>query len=74
MRPMTSPVSCMSDVLAAVGPARREVVEPERLVPVKPEVQAGLGHPTYDARAQRTYTEELRREPIPDKYAGAHAC
>ncbi|XP_062419779.1 lethal(3)malignant brain tumor-like protein 1 isoform X2 [Pungitius pungitius] len=54
-------------VSAAVGPVRGGVVEPERLVPVKPEVQAGLGHPTYDARAQRTYTEELRREPIPDK-------
>ncbi|XP_068453322.1 lethal(3)malignant brain tumor-like protein 1 isoform X2 [Clinocottus analis] len=46
---------------------RAAVAEPERLVPVKPEVQVGLGQQTYDARAQRTYKEELRREPITDK-------
>jgi len=67
---MTSLVSCMSDVSAPVGSVRGAVAEPERSVPVKPEVQVGLGQQTCDARAQRTYKEELRREPITDKYVG----
>ncbi|XP_068589762.1 lethal(3)malignant brain tumor-like protein 1 isoform X2 [Cebidichthys violaceus] len=55
------------DVSAPVGSVRGAVVETERLVPFKPEVQVGLRQQSYDARAQRTYTEELRREPITDK-------
>ncbi|XP_061622334.1 lethal(3)malignant brain tumor-like protein 1 [Phyllopteryx taeniolatus] len=42
-------------------------VEPERLLQVKSELQTGLGQRTYDPRAQRIYTEELRREPLVDK-------
>ncbi|XP_061527134.1 lethal(3)malignant brain tumor-like protein 1 isoform X3 [Phycodurus eques] len=42
-------------------------VEPERLLQVKSEVQMGPGQRTYDPRAQRIYTEELRREPLVDK-------
>lgn len=52
----------------SVGSVRGAAVEPERLVPVKPEVQVGPGQQNHDPRAQRTYTEELRREPIIDKW------
>ncbi|XP_078110053.1 lethal(3)malignant brain tumor-like protein 1 [Sander vitreus] len=55
------------DVSAPVGSVRGAAVEPERLVPVKPEVLVGLGQLIHDPRAQRTYTEELRREAITDK-------
>uniref|UniRef100_A0A3Q1I6W1 Lethal(3)malignant brain tumor-like protein 1 n=1 Tax=Anabas testudineus TaxID=64144 RepID=A0A3Q1I6W1_ANATE len=55
------------EVLAPVGSVRGAAVEPERMVPVKPEVQIGPGQQNHDPRAQRTYTEELRREPITDK-------
>ncbi|KAF3860214.1 hypothetical protein F7725_000469, partial [Dissostichus mawsoni] len=55
------------DVLAPLGSVRG-AVEPERFVPVvKHEVQVGPGHQNHDPRAQRSYTEELRREPITDK-------
>ncbi|TKS77313.1 Lethal(3)malignant brain tumor-like protein 1 [Collichthys lucidus] len=54
-------------VPAPVVPVRGAAVEPERFVPVKPEVQVGPGQQNHDPRAQRTYTEELRREPITDK-------
>lgn len=53
---------------APVGPVRGAAVEPERMVPVKPEVQVVPGQQNHDPRAQRTYTEELRREPITDKW------
>ncbi|XP_068191902.1 lethal(3)malignant brain tumor-like protein 1 isoform X2 [Antennarius striatus] len=46
---------------------RAAALEPERFVSVKPEVQVGPGQQNHDPRAQRTYTEELRREPITDK-------
>ncbi|XP_019112290.1 lethal(3)malignant brain tumor-like protein 1 [Larimichthys crocea] len=55
------------DVPAPVVPVRGAAVEPERFVSVKPEVQVGPGQQKHDPRAQRTYTEELRREPITDK-------
>lgn len=42
-------------------------MESERLVPVKPEILIGPGQHNHDPRTQRTYTEELRREPITDK-------
>lgn len=58
----------MSDVPSPVVSVRGAAVEPERFVSVKPEVQAGLGQQSHDPSAQRTYTEELRREPITDKY------
>ncbi len=58
----------MSDVPAPVICVRGAAVEPERFVTVKPEVQIGLGLQNHDPSAQRTYTEELRREPITDKY------
>ncbi|XP_034446329.1 lethal(3)malignant brain tumor-like protein 1 [Hippoglossus hippoglossus] len=55
------------DVSAPVGPVRGAAVEPGRLVSVKPEVQVGSGQLNHDPRAQRPYTEELRREPITDR-------
>ena len=58
----------MSDVPAPVVSVRAAPVEPERFVPVKPEAQVGPGQQNHDPRAQRPYTEELRREPITDKY------
>ncbi|XP_061592553.1 lethal(3)malignant brain tumor-like protein 1 isoform X2 [Cololabis saira] len=56
------------EVSAPVGAIRAEAVEPERLVPVKPEVPVGAGQQNHDPRAQRSYTEELRRDPVTDKY------
>ncbi len=71
----------VSDVSAPVCSVRGAAVEPERFVPVKPEVQVGPGQQSHDPRAQRTYAEELRREPITDKYVSnlllllyAHTC
>ncbi|XP_019728697.1 lethal(3)malignant brain tumor-like protein 1 [Hippocampus comes] len=55
------------DVSAPVVPVSSTGVEPERLLHVKPEVQMGLGQQNHDPRAQRIYTEELRREPMVDK-------
>ncbi|XP_029291750.1 lethal(3)malignant brain tumor-like protein 1 isoform X2 [Cottoperca gobio] len=56
------------DVSAPVGSVRGAAVEPERFVPVvKHEVQVGPGQQNYDPRAQRSYAEELRREPFTDK-------
>ncbi|XP_047187209.1 lethal(3)malignant brain tumor-like protein 1 isoform X2 [Scophthalmus maximus] len=55
-------------VSAPVASVRGAAVEPRRLVPVKTEVQVGLGQ--HDPRAQRTYTDELRREPITDRSVG----
>ncbi|XP_029974331.1 lethal(3)malignant brain tumor-like protein 1 [Salarias fasciatus] len=42
-------------------------VEPERLAPVKPELQVGPGQQNHEPRPPRSFTEELRRDPIPDK-------
>lgn len=53
---------------APVGAVRAAVVEPDRLVQPKREVQIGPGQLNHEPRAQRIYTEELRREPILDKY------
>lgn len=57
----------MSDVAAPLVSVRGVAVEPERFVSVKPEVQVGAGQQNHEPRAQRTYSEELRREPITDK-------
>lgn len=57
----------MSDVAAAVVSVRGVAVEPERFVSVKPEVQVGAGQPNLNPRAPRTYSDELRRDPITDK-------
>lgn len=57
----------MSDVAAPIVSVRGVAVEPERFVPVKPEVQVGAGQQNHDPRGQRNYSEELRREPITDK-------
>ncbi|XP_020493809.2 lethal(3)malignant brain tumor-like protein 1 [Labrus bergylta] len=63
----SSPVG-MSDVSAPGVSMSAVTVEPERLLmPGKPEVQIGPGQHNHDPRAQRTYAEELRREPITDK-------
>lgn len=61
----------MSDVLAPVVSVRGAAVEPERFVPVKAEVQVALTQQNHDPRAQRSYAEELRREPLTDKYVGS---
>ncbi|XP_034551470.1 lethal(3)malignant brain tumor-like protein 1 isoform X1 [Notolabrus celidotus] len=57
----------MSDVSAPCLSVRGVTVEPEILMPVKPEVRIGPGQNNRDPRGQRTYTEELRRDPITDK-------
>lgn len=54
-------------VRAAAVPAPAAVVEPERLVSVKPEVQVNVAPPNHEPRAQKTYAEELRRDPVTDK-------
>lgn len=58
---------CVSDVAAPVISVRGVAVESERFVSVKPDVQTGPGQQNHDVRAQRTYLEELRREPNTDK-------
>lgn len=62
---------CVSDVAAAppapVIPVRGVAVESERFAPVKPDVQAGAGQQNHEPRAQRTFLEELRRDPTADK-------
>ncbi|MED6267461.1 hypothetical protein CHARACLAT_012519, partial [Characodon lateralis] len=55
------------EVSVPVGAVRAAAVEPERLAPVKPEVQVGPEQQNRDPRAQRSYMEELRRDPILDK-------
>ncbi|XP_043988121.1 lethal(3)malignant brain tumor-like protein 1 isoform X1 [Gambusia affinis] len=56
------------EVSVPVGTVRAAAaVEPERLVPVKPEAQMGLEQQNHDPRAQRSYAEELRRDPVSDK-------
>ncbi|XP_015233273.1 PREDICTED: lethal(3)malignant brain tumor-like protein 1 isoform X1 [Cyprinodon variegatus] len=55
------------EVSVPVSAVRAAAVEPERLVPVKPEVQVGAEQQNHDPRAQRGYVEELRRDPILDK-------
>lgn len=57
----------VTDTAAALVAVRGAVVEPERLVSVKPEVQVGAAQPNHEPRAQKTYSEELRREPVPEK-------
>ena len=70
------PVPDVTDVSAPVGPVRAAAVEPGRLVSVKPEVQVGPAQLNHDPRAQRPYTEELRREPITDRcvHGGCFSC
>lgn len=58
---------CVSDVAAPVISVRGVAVEAERFLSVKAEVQAGAGQQNHDPRAQRTYVEELRRDPNTDK-------
>lgn len=58
---------CVPDVAAPVISVRGVAVESERFVSVKPEVQAGAGQQNHDPRAQRTFLEELRRDPNTDK-------
>lgn len=58
---------CVSDVVAPLISVRGVAVESEHFIPVKPEVQAGAGQQNHDPRAQRTYLEELRRDPNTDK-------
>lgn len=60
---MSVPVGTVRAAAAAAA------VEPERLVPVKPEAQVGPEQQNHDPRAQRSYAEELRRDPVSDKYA-----
>ncbi|XP_023187582.1 lethal(3)malignant brain tumor-like protein 1 isoform X1 [Xiphophorus maculatus] len=56
------------EVSVPVGTVRAAAaVEPERLVPVKPEAQVGPEQQNHDPRAQRSYAEELRRDPVSDK-------
>lgn len=57
----------VSDVAAPLVSGRGVAVESERLVSVKPEVQAGAGPQNHDPRAPRTYLEEFRRDPNTDK-------
>ncbi|XP_037628220.1 lethal(3)malignant brain tumor-like protein 1 isoform X3 [Sebastes umbrosus] len=66
----SAPADKPGNVSVPVGSVRGAAVEPERLVPVKLEVhqvQVGPGPQNHDARAHRTFIEELRREPITDK-------
>lgn len=60
-------VSYLTDVSAPSLSMRGVTVEPEILMSVKPEVRVEPGQNNRDPRGQRTYTEELRREPISDK-------
>lgn len=57
----------MSDAAAPVVSVRGVAVESERFVSVKPEVQASVGQQNHDPRAQRTFLEELRRDPNTEK-------
>lgn len=45
----------------------RPPVEPERPVQTKSEVQVGPGLQNHEPKPQRSFGDELRREPIPDK-------
>ncbi|XP_037540239.1 lethal(3)malignant brain tumor-like protein 1 [Nematolebias whitei] len=55
------------EVLAPVGSLRAAAVEPDRSVPVKPEVQIRLEQQNHDPRPQRSFNEELRRDPLSEK-------
>ena len=57
------------DVPVCTVPVKGSNLEPERPAQTKPEVQVGLGLQNHEPRAQRTYMEELRREPFTEKYA-----
>lgn len=66
---MFSPAALsVTDASAPASSGRGVALEPERLVPIKAEVQVDPGQQNHNPRAQRTYTEELRRDPITDKY------
>lgn len=54
-------------VRAAAPAPPAAAMEPERLVSVKPEVQVSAAPPNHEPRAQKTYAEELRRDPVTDK-------
>ncbi|XP_036068542.1 lethal(3)malignant brain tumor-like protein 1 isoform X2 [Oryzias melastigma] len=60
-------LTSVPEVSAPVSTLRAEVVEPQRLVSVKPEVLSGPGTQNHEPRAQKPPTEELRRDPITDK-------
>lgn len=51
----------------AAAPVPAAAMEPERLMSVKPEVQVNVAPPNHEPRAQKTYAEELRRDPVTDK-------
>ncbi|KAF7209469.1 lethal(3)malignant brain tumor-like protein 1 isoform X3 [Nothobranchius furzeri] len=55
------------NVFAPAGTVRAALVEPEKLILVKPEVQVGSDQQNHDPRTQRSYAEELRRDPISEK-------
>ncbi|XP_056130032.1 lethal(3)malignant brain tumor-like protein 1 [Lampris incognitus] len=50
-----------------IGRVCGSAAEPERTVQAKSEVQIGPGQQNHEPRAQGTYTDELRREPINEK-------
>ncbi|KAM4609854.1 lethal(3)malignant brain tumor-like protein 1 [Polymixia lowei] len=56
-----------TDVSGPIVSVRGSAVEPERMIQAKTEVQIVPGQQNHEPRAQRTYTEELRREPIIEK-------
>lgn len=59
---------CVPEVLVPVGSLRAAAVEPDRSVPVKPEVQIRPEQQNHDPRPQRSFNEELRRDPLSEKY------
>ncbi|XP_014195157.1 lethal(3)malignant brain tumor-like protein 1 isoform X2 [Haplochromis burtoni] len=61
------PALSVTDASAPASSGRGVALEPERLVPIKAEVHVDPGQQNHNPRAQRTYTEELRRDPITDK-------
>ncbi|XP_077482206.1 lethal(3)malignant brain tumor-like protein 1 [Stigmatopora argus] len=62
-----SPPSEKHMMSAPVMSGSSPAVEPDNLVQVKSEVQMGPAQQNHHPRAQRIYTEELRRESVVDK-------
>lgn len=65
-------LNCSSDVSTPIVSVRPPV-EPERQVQTKSEVQVGPGLQNHEPKPQRSFGDELRREPIPDKYVTGHS-
>ncbi|XP_075882333.1 lethal(3)malignant brain tumor-like protein 1 isoform X2 [Nelusetta ayraudi] len=63
----TDAATALVAVRAAAPAPPAAAMEPERLVSVKPEVQVSAAPPNHEPRAQKTYAEELRRDPVTDK-------